>query len=154
MGGSTDSTSNDSSMLSGREWHRLVAAGIEAKENRFRQWHLCTKYFHTNTVFQWKQRRSWILLQGPLVAVQPHRPPMINAGTETAFRHNHCKHFQKSKHHQISGQRLVYAITGLHRPPKKHSPRSEFTPELHRWISKLTARHLQIIHQEIFWSPW
>ena len=23
-------------------------------------------------------------------------------------------------------------------------------PELHRWISKLTARHLQILHQEIF----
>ena len=31
---------------------------------------------------------------------------------------------------------------------------SEFTPELHRWISKLTARHLQILHREIFWSPW
>ena len=31
---------------------------------------------------------------------------------------------------------------------------SEITPELHRWISKLTARHLQILHQEIFWSPW
>ena len=27
---------------------------------------------------------------------------------------------------------------------------SEFMPELHRWISKLTARHLQIPHQEIF----
>ena len=27
---------------------------------------------------------------------------------------------------------------------------SEFMPELHRWISKLTARHLQIFHQEIF----
>ena len=24
------------------------------------------------------------------------------------------------------------------------------TPELHRWISKLTAHHLQILHQEIF----
>ena len=22
------------------------------------------------------------------------------------------------------------------------------------WISKLTALHLQILHQEIFWSPW
>ena len=29
---------------------------------------------------------------------------------------------------------------------------SAFMPELHRWISKLTARHLH--HQEIFWSPW
>ena len=42
------------------------------------------------------------------------------------------------------GQRSVDAITGLHRPQKKHSPRSEFTPELHRWISKSTTRHLQI----------
>ena len=29
-----------------------------------------------------------------------------------------------------------------------------FMPELHRWISKLTARHLQLVHQEIFRSPW
>ena len=29
---------------------------------------------------------------------------------------------------------------------------SAFIPELHRWISKLTARHLH--HQDIFWSPW
>ena len=29
---------------------------------------------------------------------------------------------------------------------------SAFMPELHRWISKLTARHLH--HQDIFWSPW
>ena len=28
------------------------------------------------------------------------------------------------------------------------------TPEMHRWISKVAARHLQILHQEIFWSPW
>ena len=27
---------------------------------------------------------------------------------------------------------------------------SEITPDLHRWISKLTARHLQILHQDIF----
>ena len=31
---------------------------------------------------------------------------------------------------------------------------SAFMPELHRWISKLTVRHLQLVHQEIFWSPW
>ena len=36
--------------------------------------------------------------QEPLVSVEPHRPTMINVGTETAFRQNHCKHFQKSKH--------------------------------------------------------
>ena len=29
---------------------------------------------------------------------------------------------------------------------------SAFMPELHRWISKLTAPHLH--HQDIFWSPW
>ena len=29
---------------------------------------------------------------------------------------------------------------------------SAFMPELHRWISKLIARHLH--HQDIFWSPW
>ena len=31
---------------------------------------------------------------------------------------------------------------------------SDFMSELHRWISKLTARHQQILHQEIFLSPW
>ena len=31
---------------------------------------------------------------------------------------------------------------------------SAFMPELQRWISKLTARYLQLVHQEIFWSPW
>ena len=35
--------------------------------------------------------------QQPLVAVEPHKPPETNVGTETAFRHDHCKHFQKSK---------------------------------------------------------
>ena len=102
--------------------------------------------------------RSWALWAGqenrirqePLVAVEPRRSPVTNVGTETTFRHDHCKHFQKSKH--LLGS--VDAITGLHRPQKKHSPRSEFTPEIHRWISKLTARHLQFLHQEIFWSPW
>ena len=67
-------------------------------------------------------------------------------------RHRNC--FQTPrKHFQINiswGQRSVDAITGLHRPQKKHSPRSEFTPELRRWISKLTTSHLQILHQEIF----
>ena len=27
---------------------------------------------------------------------------------------------------------------------------SDFMSELHRWISKLTARHLQLVHQEVF----
>ena len=33
-----------------------------------------------------------------LVALEPHGPPMTNVGTETAFRHDHCKHFQKDYH--------------------------------------------------------
>ena len=40
---------------------------------------------------------SWIGTRA-LVAVEPRRPPMTNVGTETAFRHDHCKHFQKRKH--------------------------------------------------------
>ena len=32
-----------------------------------------------------------------LVAVEPRRPPKTNVSTETAFRHDHCKRFQKSK---------------------------------------------------------
>ena len=33
----------------------------------------------------------------PLVAVEPRRPPiaMTNVDTETAFRHDQCKHFHK-----------------------------------------------------------
>ena len=33
---------------------------------------------------------------------------------------------------------------------KKHCPRSEFMLELHRWISKLTVRHVQILHGRSF----
>ena len=36
--------------------------------------------------------------QEQLVAVEPYRPPMTNVGAETAFRSDHGKHFQKSKH--------------------------------------------------------
>ena len=38
---------------------------------------------------------DWCTPQEQLVAVKPRRPPMTNLGTETAFRHDHCKHFQK-----------------------------------------------------------
>ena len=31
---------------------------------------------------------------------------------------------------------------------------SQFLQELNRWISKVSARHLQVLHQDIFWSPW
>ena len=110
--------------------------------------------------------------QEPLVAVEPRRPPLTNLGTETAFRHDHCKHFQKSKH--LLGSEVSWCDQSLvdlqHRSTclasristqKEPFPRSEFMlalnldmPDLHRWISKLTASHLQILHQEIFWSPW
>ena len=33
-----------------------------------------------------------------LVAVEPRRPPKTNKDTETAFRHDHCKTYPKSKH--------------------------------------------------------
>ena len=37
----------------------------------------------TVSVGSWKQE--------PLMAVEPHRPPMTKVGTGTAFRHDHCK---------------------------------------------------------------
>ena len=37
-----------------------------------------------------------------LVAVEPRRPPTTNEGSQTSFRHDHCKHLQKSKHQQRS----------------------------------------------------
>ena len=85
------------------------------------------------------------------VCIKPYRPPMTNAltllkGTKTDFRQVHASErplaciFQKSI---ISwGQRSVVAIASLHRPQKRPFPRSEFSPELQRWISKLTASHL------------
>ena len=89
------------------------------------------------------------------MAVEPHRPPVTNVGTKTAFSDMTIAIASISKKVNIFwGQRSVDAIAGLHRPQKKHSPRSEFTPELHWWISWVTARHLQILHYEIFWSPW
>ena len=51
--------------------------------------------------------------QEPLVAVEPRRPPMTNVGTETAFRHDNCKHFQKSKH--ILGSEVSWCD---HQPPE------------------------------------
>ena len=33
-----------------------------------------------------------------LIAVEPRRPPVTEVGTETAFRLDQRKHFQKSKH--------------------------------------------------------
>ena len=97
------------------------------------------------------------------VCMKPHRPPMTNThallgGTETAFWQAHASERPFScifKNVNISwGQRSVDAITGSHRPQKKHSLMSEFMPELHRWVLKLSVGHLQILHQEILWSTW
>ena len=44
-----------------------------------------------------KLRKAFIQ-QEPLVVVELRRPPMTNVGTKTALTHDHCKHFQKSKH--------------------------------------------------------
>ena len=33
-----------------------------------------------------------------LFAVEPHRSPVTSVGTKTAFGHDQCKHFHKSKH--------------------------------------------------------
>ena len=62
----------------------------------------------------------------------------------------HCNQQQisvKTEGVLIFGGVLIYGVL-------RYSLRSEFTPELRRWISKLKASHLQILHQEIFWSPW
>ena len=46
---------------------------------------------------------------------------ILNVGTETVFRHDHCKHFQKVNLSRFGGQRSVDAITGLHRPQEAFS---------------------------------
>ena len=46
--------------------------------------------------------------QEPVIAVEPRKPPMTNKGTETAFRHDHCKHFEKVN--ILWGQRSVDAM--------------------------------------------
>ena len=116
-----------------------------------RVWYpLVASDYQTNTV--WNKRH---------VFMKPRRPPMTSAhtlldGLETAFRL-----FQTSPRERpfacifkkVSicwGRRSVDMITCLYRPHKKHSPRSEFVPELHRWILKMTARHLQILHRKYF----
>ena len=125
-----------------------------------------------------------------LVAVEPRRPPMTDVGTETAFRLDQRKHFQKVN--ISSSQRSVDAIKPVYifscvdllwstclasriSTQKEPLPRSEFTPasiwtywmlidrqmqseimpELHRFFrSWPPGPHLQILNQEIFWSPW
>ena len=109
------------------------------------------------------------------------RPPMTDVGTETAFRLDQRKHFQKSKHPLrsevswfdlhlrrstcsllVSRSINMLSVTDLSQkesfPGSEFKPasiwtcwmqidrqmQSAFLPELHRWISKLTARHLQL----------
>ena len=99
------------------------------------------------------------LLIPSLLSVQPINKSAGGGGAPQASydkqRHRNCfqtrplQAFPKKVNISRSwGQRSVDAITGLHRPQKKHSraPRSEFTPELHRFDFKVD-------HQEIFWSP-
>ena len=77
------------------------------------------------------------------VAVEPRGPPMTNVRTETAFRHDQCKHFQKSKPLLRSEVRWCGQNSKdlhLHRSmclasriskKKEPFPRSEFTPALY-----------------------
>ena len=130
----------------------------------FKHLELFTSHGLISKLWTKKQQRQWQQSKDKgNVCVKLHRPPMTNThtlldGTETAFRKFHASErpfaciFKKINICWV--QTSVDAITSLYRPQKKHSSRSEFTPELHRSISKLTASHLQILHQEIFWSPW
>ena len=103
---------------------------------------------------------------------------MTDVGSETAFRLDQRKHFQKSKiswgqrsvdaiftfvdlHVLVSWSINMLSVTDLSQkesfPGSEFKPasiwtcwmlidrqmQSAFMPELHRWISKLTARHLQ-----------
>ena len=76
--------------------------------------------------------KSWACVHEALQASHDKRtrPPGWHRNciqTSPRKREIICMHFKKGN---ISwGQRSVDAITGLHRPQKKHSPRSEFTPE-------------------------
>ena len=53
------------------------------------------KQFSCNCVVRFQY--PVVSTQESLVAVEPRRPPKTNKGTETAFRHDQCNHFQKSK---------------------------------------------------------
>ena len=53
------------------------------------------------------------------VAVEPHRPPVINVGTETAFRKDHRKLFQKRKHLKILGLEVSWCDHRLPQTPKE-----------------------------------
>ena len=118
--------------------------------------------WEANTLFFF----NWLLGGGPSATLshlqcslqQARSPTGIQLQTHTSSRMApellSDKSMQRSNHLQafskmevslgVRGQ-LVHAITGSHRPQKKHSPRSDFSPELHRWISQFTASHLYVL---------
>ena len=60
-----------------------------------------------------------------------------------------------SKRVRSNRARLLFELIVLRGNYKRGEQRMHqnglaFMPELHRWISKLTAGHLQLVHQEIF----
>ena len=72
-----------------------------------------------NSWQQWNNKVYIIvkLQEPPVAAVEPHRLPMTNVGTKTAFRHGHCKHFQKSKH--LLGSEVSWCDHRLAQTPKQ-----------------------------------
>ena len=78
--------------------------------------------------------------QEPLVVVEPRTPPTTNVGIETAFRHDHCKHFQKENISEVRGHLMrsnpcrssptsIYMLSFTDFEPQTEPfPRSEFTP--------------------------
>ena len=113
------------------------------------------------------------LIKRALVVVEPCRAPVTKVGTvtETALRHAHCKHFQKSKHllmSEVSWCNQTRTDLHLHRSkctslasrfstPKEPFPRSEFTPGSIWTYWMLIDRQMQLILHEalqvVRW-PW
>ena len=62
------------------------------------EWGMLEKFTATLKVCLCVQISACHRQQDPLVAVEPRRPPLTNVSIATAFRQDHCKHFQKSKH--------------------------------------------------------
>ena len=76
--------------------------------------------------------------QEPLVAVEPRRRPMTNVAIKTAFRHDHCKHFQKTKH--LLESEVSWCNQRLAQTPKEafsawgQSSRRNFTGGFRSWL--------------------
>ena len=87
-----------------------------------------------------------------LVAVEPHRPPMTNVSTETAFRHDHCKHFEKSKH--LFGSEVSWCDHRLAQTPKEAYSEVRVHTGTAQVNFEVDRPPPAVLHQEIFWSPW